>query len=1084
MQKARINCDARFSRPPASAEHALCGCFFCGDAMSDAIKNAMQALALRQRQWRRARNLRAGARPARSVSRQARWIAVASAVSMLGGAAIIAAHARHLGQATEASADALRRAGLPSSVDALQTAAPGAAFEVPAEPGLSVTRHDGGAIVVASGMAAAAPVRVNLCTQLAAGGHGRLVPLRIGYQFEDIEKLVKRRGASSGLQNVALVNKAMPQLQVSGIATSDFANPLMISWSGYEQQARWIGDGGAAGLRRDGWLVWPGAALRLHRRSAGACPGAGELVLQLYKKSAADFGRALVTAFPVHGQAISAWLRPGSYTVPSTPRASLEDQALFQELTARAMVRLNGAGLIELAPRDLVAWQSADAPSRAVPLSGWDAVGHDGATLKLFKRLYRMADGGYVREQVRVFNNERRLLAWRVRPMYASATWQASVAAAPVATSAEMPLAAARLFAEVPRGWAPWSRVAAWPEAGSLATATISMTLPQRARGGERIELLLVGQVREVWGARLLGQPHAACTGRACPGLGAAQLAVFEVLPGERSITITAAPLEMAGLAGDDQYRHLYLAGGKLAWRALAANSAITRQEAPTAVNLYDRNGVLVWGVGALTPAATEAGLATMLGLRAEQVNSVAGMLARVPSPGGAPHSGRLSLDLALQKASHGALECIGMRRGHWDGVHCTGGQAAPGGRQAGMVIIDTENGDVLAAAGAGGANVNAANWNEVRDFDRANPARSPLRLQAFQHDGGAHRSPGSTFKIVSALGLELAAQHDPSVDALLAGLPLPAINQMARQKGFAFQTDAASYPANTQLAHITNYKDQHLDRRARDGRLGLSQALTYSLNTWFAWSGELSDRSLFGRAAGGAPDLQALEPGALDNVRPIAAMAHRLGFGQEIRLDGGLLPTGFNWSRWDALQASEANIDPIHTRHELRQMSIGLRMQVTPLHMAMVAGAVGQGRVITPRLLLALDGREAADMQGEKLGVRLDRIREGMKGVIDTGTAAGAFRGERLDAVRRGLSGKTGTSPSMVTGTDGVRRELATVWFAGWLEPGSVPGQRHRLALAAFVSHSEASGGEHAAPVVASVLGAMASLKREQKGK
>jgi cell division protein FtsI/penicillin-binding protein 2 len=212
--------------------------------------------------------------------------------------------------------------------------------------------------------------------------------------------------------------------------------------------------------------------------------------------------------------------------------------------------------------------------------------------------------------------------------------------------------------------------------------------------------------------------------------------------------------------------------------------------------------------------------------------------------------------------------------------------------------------------------------------------------------------------------------------------------------------------------------------------------------------------------------------------------MARRVGFGQELRLDGALLPDDFRWSRWDALQASEALIDPIHTRHELRQMAIGLRMQVTPLHMAMVAGAVGEGRQIAPRLLLELDGRSAQLGGPPKLGVRLDRIRAGMKGVVDAGTAAAAFRGARMDAVRKGLFGKTGTSPSIVTGADGVRRELATVWFTGYLEPGSLPGQRHRLAVAAFISHSEASGGEHAAPVVASVLESMAALNPEQKGK
>ena len=224
---------------------------------------------------------------------------------------------------------------------------------------------------------------------------------------------------------------------------------------------------------------------------------------------------------------------------------------------------------------------------------------------------------------------------------------------------------------------------------------------------------------------------------------------------------------------------------------------------------------------------------------------------------------------------------------------------------------------------------------------------------------GGAHRSPGSTFKVISALGLELAARADPQLDALLGGMPLPAINRLAQQRGFGFQTGAATYPLDPRLARITNYREQGLDRRAQEGRLGLAQALTYSLNTWFAWTGELSDRTLFGRADGGAPGVQALDADALDAVRPIVAAAHRLGFEQAIRLDGGLLPPDFNWRTWDALQATPAHIDTIHTRHELRQMAIGLRMQVTPLHMALASAAVGQGRLVAPRLLLALDGME-----------------------------------------------------------------------------------------------------------------------------
>ena len=45
-----------------------------------------------------------------------------------------------------------------------------------------------------------------------------------------------------------------------------------------------------------------------------------------------------------------------------------------------------------------------------------------------------------------------------------------------------------------------------------------------------------------------------------------------------------------------------------------------------------------------------------------------------------------------------------------------------------------------------------------------------------------------------------------------------------------------------------------------------------------------------------------------------------------------------------------------------------------------------------------------------------------------------------------------------------------------GWLEPGSLPGQTRRLAFAAFVSHSAATGGGHAAPVVAALLQSMQS--------
>ena len=722
-------------------------------------------------------------------------------------------------------------------------------------------------------------------------------------------------------------------------------------------------------------------------------------------------------------------------------------------------MRLGADGLAELAPPDLAAW-------RAAGKTPWDGVVLDGDTLRLLERLYRRADGDFVREQVRIFNAERRLLAWRVA-VGTAGTWRAEAlldgATAPLPLADDMPPAGARLFARLPQGWAPWQRIGAWPDAGAAARLHVRLAAP--LRDGTTIKLMVAGRVQHVSGAQLVRAPQPACDGRACRA--ADEVQILELLPDRTApeIVLDAAPLSTDALAtpGDARYRHLVVRDGRLAWQALGPST--TRPAAPLAdVVLADRAGVPLWRDGVPTDAARVGGLATLLGVRANQAGSVAAMLGRLPGTG---HAARLTLDLGLQATAQAALDCIAMRRGHWDGSACSGGAAAPDGRQAGVVLLDTETGAILAAAGAGMPAVDASNWREARDADRIDPAASPLRLPAWQHDGGAERAPGSTFKIVSALGLERAAQSDRQLDALLDGLPLAAINAQAAARGFAFRTDAATYPVDGR-ARITNFRDQGLDRRAQDGRLGLAQALTYSLNTWFAWTGELSDKSLLGRPDGGAPDLQPLEPGALDAVRPTVAMARRLGFGTALRLDGGLLPADYPWSAWDALQATPAAIDPVHTRHELRQMAIGLRMQATPLQMALVAGAVGQGRVIAPHLLAELDGRAAAPSAGPALDVRLDRIRAGMKGVVDVGTASPAFRAPALAGIRRGLSGKTGTAP---TG-DGTR---ATVWFAGWLEPHSVPGQDHRLAVAVFVSRSEATGGEHAAPVAAAVLEAVA---------
>ncbi|WP_223306028.1 penicillin-binding transpeptidase domain-containing protein [Massilia sp. NR 4-1] len=1067
-----------------------------------------------------------------------RWPAGALALLLvLGGAALLVWHARRLGEASASTVDA---AAQQQAAHVYQAALPGARFSVPSTKGISIELQANGALLMVSGLRAGPAQRVDLCHQMRDAQSGRLLPVRIGYRFADVARWVGRgrdEGVPVALRNVLLVSDgasdAMPEVQLSGTARADFADPLgeplKLSWRGRQGTVRWLSDAslgqpaegvsGEAGLRQQGWLMWDTQALRIERRASGACPQAGELVVQLFQTNGGaggaaatpGAGKSLVVAFPARGKAVSAWLPAGDYTIPAKAGPALEDESLFDALLARGLVQLDADGGIQAAPRDLALWRSAPDSARAADLARWQFVRLDDEDRSLLKRLYRQADGVYVRQQIDIFNSERRLLAWRVPDEGAAADggleWRASAGGSPLPAGPSMPPLVARLFADLPQGWAPWSRVLQWPAALARQPLRLTLDLPGPASGGERLRLMLLGRASAANGAALRADP--ACSGRACSRPDDAQILTLTLQAGARSVALDVQPLipSSSAAAADQQYRHLRVNSGRMVWQRLpdplrapvgtaarndAAAAAVQvagmganpgaaafnkgQGAAIAAVRLQDRNGTLLWADGASTAAARDAGLATMLGLAPGHASSIAGMLARLPQGGEA----RLTLDLPLQALSQRILDCAGMRHGRWDGATCSATREIPAGRRAGLVILDAENGDILAAAGAGTGEANGANWAEIRDFDRANPARSPLRLPALQHDGGAHQSPGSTFKVVTALGLEMAARKDGQMDAMLGGLPLAALNGVARQRGFAFETSAASYPAATAAsahqARITNYREQGLDRRAQEGRLGLAQAMTYSLNTWFAWAAELSDRSLFGRAEGGAPDLQALEPGALDGVRPIVAAARLLGFEQPLRLDGGLLPPDFNWQAYDALQSTPAHMDPIHTRHELRQMAIGLRMQATPLQMALASAAVGQGRVVVPRLLLQLDGKEAHNEAGARLEMRLDRIRAGMKGVVERGTAATAFGGAALTTLKPGLYGKTGTAP--------VSEQEGTVWFTGWLEPGSLPKQQRRLAFAVFVSHSPGSGGEHAAPVLAAILASLANQNVEKRGK
>ncbi|MGJ7916338.1 hypothetical protein ACI48D_12800, partial [Massilia sp. LXY-6] len=649
------------------------------------------ALAAGQARWRRARNLRAGwarmrpdARPAARTQAQAqapapaaaapsrpaalRRLGVACCLLALGGGAVIAVHARWIAASGEAVAG-------PAGPVALRPVLPGAAFTVPPGPAAVLEAHGDAALLILSGLRPEPARHIDLCSQMLDPAKGRLLPLRIGVRFDEVAALAARNAQAAKpvlLRNVVLAEEAMPRIQLSGSVAAP-----ELRWEG--QAARWVGDQGATAYRaassgqarlgRQAWLLWDRHALRFLRRPHASC-AAGELVLQLYRPAAPAPAqgsvRALAVAFPAAGTAVETWLAPGDYRVPAAPATAMEDQRLFDSLAARGLLRLGAGGLAELAPPDLAAW-------RAQGKTGWDQVAIDADTLRLLERLYRHADGDFVREQVRIFNSERRLLAWRLRPAGEAGRWQAEADGAPAPLARDLPAAATRLFARLPQGWGGWQRVAAWPLGGE--GARLRLRLPAAAADGATIQLLLVGRLRGLTGARLVSAAPA-CGGRACTRPDQVQLLELAPEPGAQELALDAAPLGMDALAapGDARYRHIVLKDGALAWQALPAGQG-GRAPARAEVALVDRRGRSLWIDGAPSEAARLAGLAPLLGVRAGHAGSVSGMLARLPGSGG--HHATLTLDLDLQAAAQAALDCIAMRRGAWENGRCSGGTAA-----------------------------------------------------------------------------------------------------------------------------------------------------------------------------------------------------------------------------------------------------------------------------------------------------------------------------------------------------------------------------------------------------------------------
>ena len=277
----------------------------------------------------------------------------------------------------------------------------------------------------------------------------------------------------------------------------------------------------------------------------------------------------------------------------------------------------------------------------------------------------------------------------------------------------------------------------------------------------------------------------------------------------------------------------------------------------------------------------------------------------------------------------------------------------------------------------------------------------SPLFNRATQ----ARYAPGSTFKVVTAAAALDSGRYTPdstingSDNVLISGVPL------------------------------------HNFNNENPGPVTLTNALTQSVNTVFAQIG----------VALGKPTM--------------FKYMRRFGFNQTPQLDypsQQMTPSG-EYYRGRLLDENSPQVD-------VGRMAIGQdKLAVTPLQMAQVAAAIGNGGVLMkPRFVnrvVAPDGRVKATFSPVEQSTVMSRqaaseLGQMMTNVVQSGTGTGAA----LSGVQ--VAGKTGTAQ--------LGNGFTQAWFIAF-----APVSHPRVAVAVTIEHTDQSltGGEVAAPVAKQVI-------------
>ncbi len=499
----------------------------------------------------------------------------------------------------------------------------------------------------------------------------------------------------------------------------------------------------------------------------------------------------------------------------------------------------------------------------------------------------------------------------------------------------------------------------------------------------------------------------------------------------------------------------------------------------PSVFAMYTSDGTeLLKADGQATEAAWNLGLAALTGANVKNRETLAWILSSAPQAG----SVTLTFDAALQK--------IALRNLEKQIQELWGDDKYSNQRRGAVVMLDTDTGEILAAAGYPCLKAGVHPW-DLRAFATHYPAQSRRTFRPWQGVDG-HNAPGSTFKpVVAMAAIEAAQSNAPNADQIehfLQGYARSKIDKTG------LTLDCAAYdPFNRRCYSSRNIPGSKLvvpnfGRRSLghffkpgDKTLGLKQAVRDSINIWFVRLGWLMD----GKKAGAYDAaIVKLRYGREKPGRPafhLGGFAKKLGFNAEAIDLLANLKDKFHLKRTapkentegDSLFAATGELNLLNEKESglqriLTQNSFGQGVTATPLQMARVAAVIATGKLTNPFLVARLDGDDlerpgSIDIALDSEGMEL--LKAGMKAVPETGTADKAFKNH---PDQKFIYGKTGTANVAEK-----NKSFWSAWFIGWREP--VKETDRRIAFACLVTHATGkghrTGGSVAAPVIAGIF-------------